>query len=112
MLDIKRDNAKFGKSIEHQVNKTDVKTLITRKQYLKYWSFRPTFKREKQFCNGAIAIETEKCIINLNEPLYIGTSILDLSKVLMYDFHYNNIKYKYGDKAEMLLKLGFCYELT
>ena len=83
MLDIKRDNAKFGKSIEHQVNKTDVKTLITRKQYLKYWSFRPTFKREKQFCNGAIAIETEKCIINLNEPLYIGTSILDLSKVLM-----------------------------
>ena len=47
MLDIKRDNAKFGKSIEHQVNKTDVKTLITRKQYLKYWSFRPTFKREK-----------------------------------------------------------------
>ena len=82
MLDIKRDNAKFGKSIEHQVNKTDVKTLITRKQYLKYWSFRPTFKREKQFCNGAIAIETEKCI-NLNEPLYIGTSILDLSKVLM-----------------------------
>ena len=83
MLDIKRDNAKFGKSIEHQVNKIDVKTLITRKQYLKYWSFRPTFKREKQFCNGAIAIETEKCIINLNEPLYIGTSILDLSKVLM-----------------------------
>ena len=83
MLDIKRDNAKFGKSIEHQVNKTDVKTLIIRKQYLKYWSFRPTFKREKQFCNGAIAIETEKCIINLNEPLYIGTSILDLSKVLM-----------------------------
>ena len=83
MLDIKRDNAKFGKSIEHQVNKTDVKTLITRKQYLKYWSFRPTFKREKQFCNGAIAIETEKCIINLNESLYIGTSILDLSKVLM-----------------------------
>ena len=83
MLDIKRDNAKFGKSIEHQVNKTDVKTLITRKQYLKYWSFRPTFKREKQFCNGAIAIETEKCIKNLNEPLYIGTSILDLSKVLM-----------------------------
>ena len=83
MLDIKRDNAKFGKSIEHQVNKTDVKILITRKQYLKYWSFRPTFKREKQFCNGAIAIETEKCIINLNEPLYIGTSILDLSKVLM-----------------------------
>ena len=83
MLDIKRDNAKFGKSIEHQVNKTDVKTLITRKQYLKYWSFRPTFKREKQFCNGAIVIDTEKCIINLNEPLYIGKSILDLSKVLM-----------------------------
>ena len=37
------------------MNKVDVKIVTTRKQYLK-WSFRPTFKREKQFDNGAMAI--------------------------------------------------------
>ena len=54
--------------------------MTTRKQYLK-WSFRQTLKREKQFRNGAIAIEKGKCRINLNKPIDIGTSILDLSKV-------------------------------
>ena len=67
------------------------------------WSFKPTFKREKQFCNGAIATEKEKRRINLNKPIYVGTTILDLSKILMRDFHYNYIKNKYGDNAEMLL---------
>ena len=46
------------------MNKFDVKILITRKQYLK-WSFRQTFKREKQFCNGEMTIENEKWRINL-----------------------------------------------
>ena len=41
------------------MNKVDVKIVTTRKQNLK-WSFKPTFKREKQFCNGAIAFEKEK----------------------------------------------------
>ena len=53
----------------------DVKVLTTRKQYLKQ-SFIPTFKREKQFLNEAIAIKKVKCKINLNKPIYIGTSIL------------------------------------
>ena len=65
--------------------------------------FRQTFRKEKQFRNGAIAFKKEKCRINLNQTIYIGTSILDLSKVLMQDFYYNYIKNKYGDKTEMLL---------
>ena len=43
------------------------------------------------------------CTKNLNKSIYIGTSISDLSKVLVQDFYYNYIKNKYGDKAEMLL---------
>ena len=66
-------------------------------------SFRPTFEREKRFSNRAIAIKKEKCRINLNKPTYIGTSILDLCKVLMKDFHNSYIKNKYGIKAEILL---------
>ena len=45
------------------------------------------------------------CRLNLNKPIYIGASILDLSKILQYqmqDFHYSYIKNKYGDQAEML----------
>ena len=64
------------------MNKVDVKIMTTRKRYLK-WSFRPTFTREKQFRNGAKAIEKERCRINLNKPIYLGTSILDLNKVLI-----------------------------
>ena len=41
--------------------------------------------------------------MNFNKPIYIGTSILDLSKVLMQDFHYNCAKSKYDDKAAMFL---------
>lgn len=59
--------------------------------------------KEKKSSFGAIAIEKEQCRINLKKPIYIGTSTLDISKVLMQDFQYNDIKNRYGDKAEILL---------
>ena len=55
--------------------------MTTRKQCSK-WSIRSIFKIEKQFRDGAKAIKKEKHRINLNKPIYIGASILDLSKVL------------------------------
>ena len=97
-----RKNAIFGKSTENPMNKVNVEIVTSRKQYLKK-SFRSTFKREKHFRNGTIAIKKEKCRRNLDKRVYIRKSISNLSKVLMKDFHYNYIKNKYGDKAEMLL---------
>ena len=93
-----RNNVIFGKLIENPMHQANVKIVTTRKQYLKL-SFRPTFHREKQFRNGEIAIENEKCRINLNKPI----SILNLSKDLMQDFHYSYIKNKCGNKPEMSL---------
>ena len=54
------------------MNKTALKIVTTRKQYLE-WSFTPLFKREKQLRNGVIAIE--KVRINLNKPTYIEANI-------------------------------------
>ena len=79
------------------MNKVNLKIVTPGKQYLK-WSLaqpiRLTFKREKQFHNGGIAIKKQTCKINLNKPIYIGASILDLSKVLPQNFHQNYIKNK------------------
>ena len=43
----------------------------------------------------------KKVAIKLDRPVYCGVSVLDLSKHLMYDYYYNTIKAKYGDKAEL-----------
>ena len=46
--------------------------------------------------------EKDKCKIKLDNPTQIGPSILELSKLLIYDFYYNYIRKKYGVKAKFL----------
>eukprot|EP01043_Picozoa_sp_COSAG02_P110894 COSAG02_NODE_47032_length_344_cov_0.726531_1_plen_114_part_11 len=49
------------------------------------------------------AIKMKKKSITLNKPIYCGMGILDLSKLHMYRFHYDYIKNKYGDRAQLLM---------
>ena len=50
---------------------------------------RPNFKRAKIFGEDLVGVHMAKPVLVLNRPIQVGFSILDLSKYLMYDFHYN-----------------------
>ena len=48
-----------------------------------------------------MSIEMKKTKLKMNKPIYLGMSILDISKILMYEFWYDYIKPKYQDKAKL-----------
>ena len=56
----------------------------------------------KIFDNNLVTIQKTKLVSKLNKPAYIGICILELSKVLMYEFHYDYIKNKYGNNSRLL----------
>ena len=77
--------------------------FVTNKEKGEKLSAKPSFKHCNIFCENLIAIHMKKTKLKFNKPVYLGMCILDLSKTLMYDFHYNYIKPKYGGKAKLLL---------
>ena len=61
--------------------------------------------------NDLVARGKNKVTLTLNKPAYIGMCILELSKVLMYEFHYDYIKSKYGNNSKLLFTDSLMYEL-
>ena len=57
---------------------------------------------QRIFDNGLVAIRNSKVILKFNRPAYVRICISDLSNVLMYEFHYDYIKNKYGKKSRLL----------
>ena len=95
------NNSVFGKTIENIRKRQNIHLVDNRKQAIKL-SNRPNFDRCTIFDKNLIAIHMKKTEIYFNKPVYVGQAILDLSKTLMFDFHYNYIKHKYGGKAQLL----------
>ena len=62
----------------------------------------PLYSRHVMFSNDLFGIDMRKSRLLLNKPVYTGMTILDNSKILMYDFFYNELKKKYGQKCELL----------
>ena len=87
--------------MENIRNRVDIKLVTDRKKAEKL-STTPNFKQCNIFSEGLVAIHTKKTKLTFDKPVYLGICILDLSKTLMYDFHYNYIKKKSGDKAILL----------
>ena len=95
------NNSVFGKTMENIRKRVDVRLVTDEKKLLKY-SSKPTYVSSKIFNENLVAVHKIKETLTLNRPAYVGMCILDLSKTLMYDFHHNYIKKKYGDKAKLL----------
>ena len=95
------NNSVFGKTMENIRKRVDVRLITDEKKLLKMVS-KPTYVSSKIFNENLVAVHKIKETLTLNRPAYIGMCILDLSKTLMYNFHYNYIKKKYGNKAKLL----------
>ena len=95
------NNSVFGKTMENIRKRVDVRLVTDEKKLLKLTS-KPTYVSSKIFNENLVAVHKIKETLTLNRPAYVGMCILDLSKTLMYDFHYKYIKEKYGEKAKLL----------
>ena len=95
-------NSVYGKTIENIRKRQNVEIVDDRKKALKL-SSKPNFDRVTIFDENLVAIHMKNTEIYFNKPILVGQAILDISKTHMFDFHYNFIKDKYGDKAELLM---------
>ena len=95
------NNSVFGKTMENIRKRVDVRLVTDEKKLLK-WASKPTYVSSKIFNENLVAVHKIKETLTLNRPAYVGMCILDLSKTLMYDFHYKYIKDKYKNKARLL----------
>lgn len=95
------NNAVFGKTMENVENRVDIQLVADRQKYLKRVA-NPLFKNSQIYDENLVAVEMTKKEIVLDKPIYVGMSILDLSKLHMYMWHYDYIKPKYGDRARLL----------
>ena len=95
------NNSVFGKTIENIRKRQNIILVDDRDKALKL-SSRPNLDRSTIFDPTLVAIHVKKTEVYFNKPIYVGQAILDLSKKLMFDFHYNYIRDKYNDRAELL----------
>ena len=95
------NNSVFGKTMENIRNRVDVK-LVNTKEKLRKLAAKPNFKGRKIFSENLVSVHMKKTSLTMNKPVYLGMCILELSKIIMFDFHYNYIKSKYTDKAKLL----------
>ena len=85
------NNSVFGKTMESLRKRVDIE-LVTNEKKLDKLTSKPTYVSSKIFNKNLMAVHKIKKTLTLNRPAYVGMCILDLSKTLMYDFHYNYIK--------------------
>ena len=94
------NNSDFGKTMENVKIHRDIKLVTTDKRRNQLAS-EPNYHTTKYFSENLMAIEMKKTKVKMNEPIYLGMSILDISKTLTCEFWYDYIKPKYQYKAKL-----------
>ena len=90
------NNAAFRKTME---NVRKLLNLSERRR--NYLVSEPNYHTTKFFTENLLGIEMKETEILMNKLVYLVLSILELSKILMYDFQYDYVKLKYGEKAKL-----------
>ena len=90
------NNSVFGKTMENLRKRSNIK-LETDHEHLLKLTRQPTYVSSKIFDENLVGVQMKKACLFLGKPSYVGFSILDMSKTLMYEFHYNYIRKKYPD---------------
>ena len=99
------NNAVFGKTMENLRKHRYIKLLTTDKRRNRLVS-EPNYHTTKWFSENLLAREMKKTKVKMNKSIYIGLSILEISKILMYEFWYDYMKSKFGDNVKL------CYMVT
>ena len=103
-------NSVYGKKMENSRKRINVRFVNNEKYFLQYTS-RPTHVTHKLFDKDFAAIHQIKPVLMLNKPIYVGCIVLQLSKCMMYDFHYNFIKKNFNTELLFTDTDSLTYEI-
>jgi len=97
------NNAVFGKSMENLRKRQRVELVQPESNPKKYRRLiaDPLFKGRKIFSENLVAVHIKKGLIRMERPIYVGFTVLELSKLCMYQFYYDILKEKYGENVEL-----------
>ena len=94
------NNSVFGKTMENIRKHGDIKLVTTDKRRSKLVS-EPNYHTINYNSEDSSIIEMNKTKVKMNKPIYLGLSILEISKILMYEFWYDYMKPKYGNNVKL-----------
>ena len=104
------NNAMYGKTMENMRKRIKITIVKNKKDYIKYTS-KPTCVRWNIYHKTLVAIHEKKICLTLNKPIYVGFTVLEISRWDMYNFRYNFIIKKFNTKLLFTDADSLCYEI-
>ncbi len=95
------NNSVFGKTMENVREHKNIK-LVNSEKKRKMYASKVNYKNTVRFTDKFMAMNMRRNKVVMNKPVYLGFAILDLSKTVMYEFHYDYIKPKYGGASKLM----------
>jgi hypothetical protein len=95
------NNAVYGKTFENVRKRIKFDLVHNKKKFLKLVN-DPSFERYNVISDTMVGVHRKKTNVRFDKPIYVGIAILDLNKHIMYDFYYNVMKKKYGNRLHLL----------